>query len=170
MMTSPAASPLGWHNNPALKAEALAAMIAHREADELAQGMYVYFGNTGKFHGCFHGCLTADKLAVERGVPLIEVRGTIEGDACWHAESARIWGIPRALGRVFDYLFEMLEPDEAAQFAVDAVEAIPVGADLSAFATVEFSDLYIWFDHPAEHAAARLLDMLRAAPIPGGAG
>jgi hypothetical protein len=127
---------LAWHGDPALKAEALASMQAHRAADEIMQGSYL-FGDTAAaagYRGCFHGCLTADKLIAESGVDRAAfVRGIDfnRRSVQWHAEGQRIWGIPEELGAALDHTFEMLTEPAHAAFAVDAIEAMPVGADLS---------------------------------------
>jgi hypothetical protein len=124
-------TPVAWHGDPALKAEAVAAMTAHRAADEFVQGSYVDTdpGTAAGYRGCFHGCLTVDRLAAEAGVPVVQFIERRAGHTAWHREGERLWGIPEVVGHVLDWAFEeVLQP---GAFAVAATEAIPVGADLS---------------------------------------
>lgn len=129
-----------WHNDPALKAEAVARMRAHRDADEFIRGSYLRTDpdKAGGYRGCFHGCLTTEKLAAERGVTVTslvnqylrdEERAPWD-DIAWHDEAERIWGIPADLAGLLDDTFEWQPPEHAGVFAVECVEAIPVGADL----------------------------------------
>lgn len=145
---------LAWHNDPALKAAAVERMRKHREADEFIRGSYLRSDpdKASGYKGCFHGCLTAEALAVERGVPIthLEDRSTVTLVG-WHAEAERIFGIPEDLASLLDDVFEDLETaTSSARFAVEVTEAIPVGADL---ATVDVDDLReeIWgFDRTDE--------------------
>lgn len=127
---------LAWHNDPALKADAVTRMKKHREQDEFVQGSYVDTSGA-KVKGCFHGCLTAEKLAEEQGVPVGLVDsfaglGRSLGWTSWHVHGERIWGIPRDLGELLDGIFEHQDGAAAAgEFAVAVTEAIPVGADLA---------------------------------------
>lgn len=126
-----------WHGDPALKAEALARMQAHREADEIVQGAFAEESplSAAGYRGCFHGCLTTEKLAAEAGVTPAEFarKSTNHGLPVvhWHSEGERVWGIPEALGHALDRTFESLARPDHAAFAVDAIDAMPVGADLS---------------------------------------
>lgn len=123
-----------WRGDPAVKADAVARMRHHAELDMFTQGTYVarpdkYQQREGaEFRGCFHGCLTAETLAVELGVKPLD----LPDDTEWHKEGERFWGIPRNVGKLLDYLFEMQDDSQAPDFAVKATEAIPVGADLTA--------------------------------------
>lgn len=125
-----AATVLAWHGDPGLKTEAVARMRAHREADEFTQRAFVLVDpdKASGYRGCFHGCLTADALIAERGVSLADLANSFMN---WHREGEQTWGIPARLGVVLDHMFEALPAEDCAAFAVDATEALPVGADLS---------------------------------------
>jgi hypothetical protein len=156
---------LAWHNDPALKAEALARMQAHRAADEFILGEYIEADPraTAGFKGCFHGCLTAERLAAEKGMTPAEFAKTRPWRA-WHDEGERLWGIPAELGGLLDDTFEELDSvGDSAEFAVASVDAVAVGADLSGVV-----DRYTE-ESPAddETDAMFVLRLLREAPIPG---
>lgn len=128
-LTAPA---VAWHNDPALKAATVARMRAHREEDEFTRGAYTELTDIG-WRGCFHGCLTTEAIAAERGH---SVRQTAEvlhlhGSMWWHAEAERLFGIHARVGLLLDDMFESVDEADAGAFAVDVTEAIPVGADLS---------------------------------------
>ena len=134
---------LAWHNDPALKAETVARMRAHAAADEFVQGTYATVdGDSIWLRGCFHGCLTVEKIAVERGLPLRRAALWMQGES-YHEHAERLWGIPRQLGQLLDSFFEELPSDYAGRWAVAVTEAIPVGADLSLVAARMIHDLMI---------------------------
>ena len=93
-----------FHGDVAVKEKYLARLKAHHEADEIIQG-------TGweKGHGCAVGCTLNkyDHLAYEHEL-----------------------GLPQWLARLEDHIFEGLPEVEAQRFAVDFLEAIPVGANV----------------------------------------
>lgn len=145
---------LAWHNDPAIKAEAVARMHAHRAADEIIQGTYALMDEetAAGYRGCFHGCLTGDKLMSLHGWTPSQLEDqTPSGTEMWHT-GEELWGILAELGRILDNLFEGLPAEECAAFAVDAVEAIPVGADLSRVLDAWLVDLLA----DPEHGVARL--------------
>jgi hypothetical protein len=49
----------------------------------------------------------------------------------WHGEVERQYGIPERVGHIIDSTFEHLKAPAHAAFAVEVIDAIPVGADLS---------------------------------------
>lgn len=106
---------LAWHNNPDLKTETVQRMREHAAADRIRQGNYQTL--THPFRGCLIGCLLPRML-----------RSPLEG---WHDRVATTYGIPRTVGLYLDCIFEYLPPTDAPTFAVDSIEAIPVGADLT---------------------------------------
>lgn len=132
---------LAWHNKPELKAEALAGMIRHRQQDDFIRGDYLAprWGEKdikpgdSVYQGCFHGCLTTDKLAEEAGVTVEEfVRdGYDQHFRSWHEEAQRLWGIPANLGSLLDHMFESMPDSACANFAVETIEAMQIGADLT---------------------------------------
>ena len=93
-----------FHGDPKVKEKYLARVKAHREADEIVKGQY---WENGK--GCAVGC-------------------TIHGQA--HLAYEKELGIPIQIAHLQDFLFENLPNEEAKDFPVDFLEAIPVGEDL----------------------------------------
>jgi hypothetical protein len=93
-----------FHGDPAIKAKYLSRLKAHHVADEIIQGQ----GWDGS-HGCAVGC-TLNKYA--------------------HEVYETELGLPQWLAHLEDRIFEGLPPKEAQQFAVDFLEAIPVGANV----------------------------------------
>lgn len=131
---------LAFHGDQALRDETVARMRHHREQDDFIRGTYVQLlgDDAPRLRGCFHGCLTAEKLVEERSVVMLE-----EDFVNWHAETERIFGIPRRLGSLLDDTFERLDAAAAGRFAVEVTEAIPVGADLSRVVDLLMVDLLI---------------------------
>ncbi|MEU7631001.1 hypothetical protein AB0C34_13595 [Nocardia sp. NPDC049220] len=118
---------MAWHNQPQLKAMAVEQMQRIAAYAGFRQGGQVL--QDGRIGGGLHVCLCAQRLVEERGVSVsvvLAARATI----FWLDESARLWGIPRVVGGLMDRCFERLPAREAGRFAVAAIEAIPVGADL----------------------------------------
>lgn len=155
---------LAWHSDPGLKAAAVARMRAHREADRFIQGLFLT-PDGASFRGCFHGCLTAEAVAAERGVAVAALRDGSCSVSSWWAETERLFGIPKALCMVLDDAFEQdpCDVEAAANFAVDVTEAIPVGADLSAVAGLAHDEA---LDDDSGWDHARIIELLRAAPVP----
>lgn len=96
---------VAYHGDPKIKERYLARVRAHTAADRLIKGQY---WENGK--GCAVGC-------------------TIEGSD--HSRYETELGIPRALARLEDALFERLPDERAMLFPDQFLSAIPVGADLS---------------------------------------
>ena len=97
-----------YHGDPAVKLKYTARMAEHRRMEHLTQGTgWEIDGDAVK--GCAVGC------TLER----------YDHDA-YPAEL----GLPVWLARLQDHLFERLQKTEAEQFAVDFLDAIPVGADV----------------------------------------
>jgi hypothetical protein len=179
---------LAWHNDPQLKADTVAAMIADREADAIIKGVYQLLDpdKARGYRGCAIGCLIAAKRDPRQHQedpsdatnPWV-IEPDRDGDhgpagvarvwaglrsQSWHGEAARLYGIPWQLAVCIDDLFESL-PDEDnfhARFAVEVIEAIPVGADLSNVVLQRNWDR----DDSSTEDAAELIRLLKAAPIP----
>jgi hypothetical protein len=96
---------IAFHGDPKLKAERIARVRAHREADNLIKGET---GENGK--GCAVWC-TLNQYS--------------------HAAYEHEMGIPRILARLEDGLFEKLTNKESQKWPEQFLEAIPVGADLA---------------------------------------
>lgn len=154
---------LAWHGSAELKAETVARMRAHREADEFLKGDYLLPSATPNgWKGCFIGCLTAELLAAEQRVPILDVN--LHRDGAWLSATQRLLGIPIRLGAVLESVFEASpDLDAAGRFAVEVVDAIPVGADL-----VDIAEQLL--DKWPPYDAGRIVELLEAAPVPESAG
>ena len=110
-----------WHNDPDLKADVLDRMRQHRADDEIVQGFYQRIDPTAAsgYRGCLIGCTLP---------PLPDAAKPVEG---WHVRVEDEYGIPQTVGYLLDRTFEGLPYGQHAEFAVAAIDAIPVGADLS---------------------------------------
>jgi hypothetical protein len=94
-----------FHNDAAIKNTYVARIQSHADADEIIHGKY---WENGK--GCAIGCL-------------------IHGSD--HAKLADVLGVPLAICRLVDQLFEGLPNEKSKRFAVEWLSVIPVGVDLS---------------------------------------
>lgn len=142
---------VAWHNDFALKEKTVAQMRAHREADEFLQLAYREPDplTPSGFRGCFLGCILPQSH-----------EETIKG-CNWHSAAIDLFGLTRRVVIAAEAIFDNLPSDMCADFAVDVVETIPVGADLDGI-----GGLWILsFEDPAK-AAVMLLDALRSAPVP----
>ena len=101
-----------YHGSPEIKAKYLARVRRHREADELIKGQY---WRNGK--GCAVGCTLEERFAEAR-----------------HAAYETDLGIPVALARLEDSIFEGLQDSEAQLWPERFLSAIQPGADLSGVA------------------------------------
>jgi hypothetical protein len=134
-----------FHGDPAIKERYLARLKAHHAADEIIQGT----GYNGT-HGCAVGCTLNqyDHRAYENEL-----------------------GLPRWLAHLEDRIFEGLPPVAAQRFAVDFLEAVPVGADVERvrwlLAARSAAESAAWSAQSAAHfswEAETLLELLRDAP------
>jgi hypothetical protein len=96
---------LAWHSDAALQEATVAEMVAHRKADRLIKGVYWEGGK-----GCAVGCLIHS------------------GD---HAQYEPRFGIPQALAKLEDTIFENLTNGEAMKWPERFLAAAKPGADLS---------------------------------------
>lgn len=102
---------LAYHNDPAIKAKLLADLQAHADADQLVKGQYWQNGK-----GCAVGCTLHSLGAVNTSS---------------HAAYEKLLGIPQALARLEDRLFEGLPNADAMRWPMRFSAAIVPGADLS---------------------------------------
>jgi hypothetical protein len=123
---------VAWLASPPLKDAAVAELRGHRAAGTLVRRRDhpVRAEADGRFQGGFHVCLTARRLAADRGVPVARLLAADDEDVAWLDESERLWGIPRIVGALLDRCFEQVPAAEAGDFAIAALQAISVGADL----------------------------------------
>jgi transcriptional regulator with XRE-family HTH domain len=101
---------IAFHGNPAIKQEYQDRLKAHHAADQIIKGAY---WEPDQFTGCAVGC-TLHK-----------------GGGCIHKQYETVLGIPRTLAYLEDRIFENLPAPHCADFAVNFLDAIPVGGDLS---------------------------------------
>lgn len=109
-----------WFGSYILKQGVSLRMRQHRAEDSIVQSVYQVDAPelASKYRGCLIGC-TLPKQSNQDVVR-------------WHKEVAKLYGIPEPIGHLLDSIFESLPTANCAQFAVDSIEAIPVGADLTA--------------------------------------
>lgn len=109
---------LSYHNDENLKALVVAEMKNHQKKDQFIKGAYEKLNS--KFKGCAIGC-TIDSVNKIFG----RSYKTSE-----HKVFEEALGIPEWLAHIQDSLFEALPIGDNSQFAVDFLEAIPVGVNL----------------------------------------
>lgn len=146
-----------WHGDPALKERIVARMKQHREADAFVHGLYQRFDSKLAlgYKGCAIGCALDKQPPDDEDGPPYGQRP----EHGWWGEVHRQFGIPEDVAELIDDNFEVLTAPDDAAFAVDALDAVPVGADLSGVA-----DAY-WGDEVDENGDQILLRLLRAAPV-----
>lgn len=125
----------GWLGDPNLKALIVERMGKHRAEDEIIQGHFQIFDSetASGYKGCFIGCMLERQsgggywstLSAEDLSLIEEAEAPDEG---WHEAVELQFGIPYHIGRLLDRTFEALSRQEAANFAVAVVDAVPVGA------------------------------------------
>lgn len=129
---------LSWHNDPALKAATVAKMKKHREQDELIQGVYQESDSDvpSGYRGCALGCM----------LPYLDPLPSQPGAGWSYAQCVEeAFGIPQLVAAIIDRIFESFHDfDGAARFAVESIEAIPVGVDLTGFMKAYFCEHGGW--------------------------
>lgn len=96
---------LAFHNDPGIKRKYLTRVLGHQKSDELIKGQYWQNGK-----GCAVGCTVHS-----------------ENHMAYETEL----GIPVAIARLEDRIFENLPNDKAKEWPVRLLNSIHVGADLS---------------------------------------
>ena len=94
-----------YHNDPEIKSKILTQLQAHYDADEIIKGTY---WENGK--GCAIGC-------------------TLHSSN--HRDYEKLFGIPKQLAVLEEYIFERLPNDLAKKFPIEFISSISIGADLS---------------------------------------
>lgn len=117
-----------WFGDPAFKQEIVDLMREHRRRDRFIQGEYWKFQDHDKtldnFKGCAIGCLLQSKA---QGFSVASV-----WNGRWHREVEQEFNIPHEVAWQIDVHFEGCNGfEEAGEFAVASIEAIPVGANLN---------------------------------------
>jgi hypothetical protein len=111
---------LAFNNDAKLKKLLVAEIRKHRKQDQIVQGTY---GRTEgkKWKGCAVGC----------AIHSLNIRLKGDWDTSNHAVYETELGISKRLAYLEDSIFEGLAEEEAKDFPLAFMEAIPVGADLS---------------------------------------
>ena len=104
-------STLTYHGKVAEKRATLKQLREHRKADEIVQGLY-WEPTNGSGRGCAVGCLT-------------------HSPGGGHGQFPDRWGVPENIAYLIDHIFESLPEEEAKDWPIRFMSAIPVGADLS---------------------------------------
>ena len=112
---------LSYNNDEKLKKMVVAEMKKHQEQDQFIKGSYKEKDENGNFKGCAVGC-TIDSL----NLVLKKSYSTDE-----HLVFEEAIGVPEWLARLQDKIFEGLPLGDNSQFAVDFLDAIPVGVNLN---------------------------------------
>jgi len=110
---------LSYHNDENLKKLIVCEMRKHQEQDQFVKNTYGR-EEGGKFNGCAVGC-AIDSINIALGKRY---------RSCDHKVFEEALGIPEFLAHLQDSFFERLPIGENSQFAVDFLEAIPVGVNL----------------------------------------
>lgn len=137
-----------------LRAAKVHATLAHREADAFVHGLYQRLDPKLAlgYKGCAIGC-TLDAQELE-----ITGHGRRPPGGWWR-EIERQFGIPEGVAELIDDNFERLGSPADGDFAVEALEAIAPGADLSGV-----TEAY-WDATKEDDDSALLLRLLRGAPL-----
>src|SRR4051794_6556141 len=98
---------VAYHNDSATKEKYVNRLAEHRRLEHLTQG--AGWERNGRTKGCAVGCTLEN---YDHSLYPVEL------------------GLPEWLARLEDHLFEALPKGEAEQFAVDFLNAIPVGANV----------------------------------------
>lgn len=134
-----------WFGDEELKNATVAKMRKHREMDQIVQGVYQTTDpeRAEAYRGCLVGC-TLPKIAPEvEGIMedwVFDNRhklGLGSGEGSWHYLAEFHYGIPAFVFSILDDAFEDSYKDAAPYFAVEALEAIPVGARYESAEEVE---------------------------------
>lgn len=127
-----------WFGSAELKAWVMARMLVHRAEDEIVRGIYQDFAESASgYQGCLIGCtLPRDTLTRAPGARVPEAFGYVlpsgefvPGDASREQDVENLYGIRYEVGDLMELAFESCPGfEDAADFAVASIEAIPVGA------------------------------------------
>jgi hypothetical protein len=110
---------ISYYNDKILKEKIVKEMKLHKEQDRFIKGHYSK--NNGDFRGCAVGC------AID-SINKVLNKKYFYND---HSKFEDAIGVPEWLAKLSDTLFEGLPDGKNSQFAVDFLETIPVGVDLT---------------------------------------
>ncbi len=150
---------MAWMGDPGLKEQVLLKMKEHRVEDSIVQGKYQEFDPTlaSKYRGCLIGCTLPRRATADPR----------NYHSTWHVGVRRRYGIPLRLVYLLESIFEGLPEHRCADFAVESIEAIPVGADLN-WVVEEWDKLEKVVEDWDSYSQMEdeLLKLLRSAPVP----
>ena len=109
---------LSWKSDKKLKTALVKEMYSHKEQDQIIKGTY------GKQNGVWKGC------AVGCAIHSLNIKKKTDWKTDDHSVYEKELGIPLFLAYLEDNIFEGLPDKDNSQFAVDFLEAIPVGVNL----------------------------------------
>jgi hypothetical protein len=155
--THPATPALTYRADPELKAGLVREALEHQDQDRLIHGTYVRLNGT--WRGCAVGCTVAGRLTQDQIIDLTDE----DAETDWHALWADTTGLPEWLAHVEDNIFESLPIEDAQQWPVRLLSAIPVGVDLTAAREAWLRDLVFDTEHGALALAATALESAGAA-------
>ena len=124
---------LAFHNDTTIKQKYVDRVKEHQRLDHIAQGVYYETGGE-KPKMCSVGC-------------------TIHGND--HKKYETELGIPEDIAHLEDFIFENLSNEEAKDFPLRFLEAIPVGVDLSHV----IPELAIWQFEDKEHGLKNIKEV-----------
>ena len=127
-----------FNNSQLYKNKLVEQMKQHREHDRIIQGKYIQFEKETpkQMQGCFIGCAILShelqakhKLGEALYDELRNEKLNINDDTgySYHGMAEKRTGIPNHFYRLAEKIFEELRDEEAPDFAVAVMEAIPVG-------------------------------------------
>lgn len=122
-----------WFGSEELKAKTVAGMKQSREQDQLIRGSFFEVSefDESEFRGCAIGCLVVAHFPSA----VTELSDDLKnmGGPDWHRITQDLYGIPLKIARYIDVLFEALPAEDCEAFAVEVIEAIPVGVEIPDF-------------------------------------
>ena len=151
---------MAWMGDPGLKEQVLLKMKQHRVEDSIVQGKYQEFDPVlaSQYRGCLIGCTLPRRVTLNPD--------PVNYHSTWHESVRRRYGIPIRLVYLLESIFEGLPEGRCADFAVESIEAIPVGANLNW--VVEEWDKFEgdadWVSY--SQMEEELFKLLRSAPVP----
>jgi hypothetical protein len=110
---------LSYHNDNNLKKLVITEMKNHQKEDKFIKGSYGFYEG-GEFKGCAVACAVNS---------VNKILGK-DYDTKSHGALQETLGIPGWLSKIQETFFECLPWGECDKFAIDFLEAIPVGVDL----------------------------------------
>jgi hypothetical protein len=111
---------LSYHNDAKLKELMVIEMKKHKEKDQFIKGVYKKNENEKEFKGCAVGC------SIDSINKILHKNYNNNS----HKVFEEAIGVPQWLAILQDIFFENLSSEENSEFAINFLEAIPVGVNL----------------------------------------